>query len=175
MEPEAPSPQRRSCLQQGICTEASSAAEEVAASEALWASLAPPAQPGHAPQNSLGGSDEESEASLSDISDDESENEGRHSPEGRVRLSPVPSDDNWQSASPSAAVSSPRPPVQEDAPHGHQSLLTAASMAERAAAMFFVGATGPEKSGLLSASGVATRLLVKLVFAATHKHNLCDD
>ena len=70
---------------------------------------------------------------------------------------------------PPAAVLEQQVPVQEQAPAGSESLLTATALEERANKMFVVGSAAPQASGLPKAGAKSTKVLVKLAFAAANE------
>ena len=117
-------------------------------------------------------SEDESDSEEDIFSSEESEGDGLQSDDGREQVESVAAAGSATADSPPAAVLEQQVPVQEQAPAGSDSLLTAAALEERANKMFVVGSAAPQASGLPKAGAKATKVLVKLAFAAVNE--LCD-
>ena len=119
-----------------------------------------------------GSFDDESESGSEMFSDEEGESDGLHSDDEREHVESMTTDDSAMEDSQPAAALEQEASGQPKAPAGPVEPLTSAAVADRASAMFVVGAAEPRASGLPIIGKVPTKELVQLAFVAANE--LCD-
>ena len=150
MEPEAPSPPRPVPPLGADCPAESGATSSGIGPSTDGAACHEQATSGDESSTSAEVSEDESDSEEDIFSGEESEGDGLQSDDGREQVESVAAAGSATADSPPAAVLEQQVPVQEQAPAGSDSLLTAAALEERANKMFVVGSAAPQASAQTS-------------------------
>ena len=151
---------------------ASSAAEHGVGDSSSGAILPPQRECGDETDEDSEGSEEESEDEIDTNSDGACSDDGCHSKSGRGHLEASNSNGPAGSADTSETAPGLRSLEPADGFSEPTTCLTAAAVQERAAAMFVVGTSAPQASGMSPAAKRATMELVMLAYNAANE--LCD-
>lgn len=151
---------------------ASSAAEHGVGDSSSGAILPPQRECGDETDEDSEGSEEESEDENDSNSDGACSDDGCHSKSGRGHLEASNSNGSAGSADTSETAPGLRSLEPADGFSEPTTCLTAAAVQERAAAMFVVGTSAPQASGMSPAAKRATMELVMLAYNAANE--LCD-
>ena len=151
---------------------ASSAAEHGVGDSSSGAILPPQRECGDETDEDSEGSEEESEDENDSNSDGACSDDGCHSKSGRGHLEASNSNGSAGSADTSETAPGLRSLEPADGFSEPTTCLTAAAVQERAAAMFVVGTSAPQLSGMSPAAKRATMELVMLAYNAANE--LCD-